>query len=76
MAITIQRGFRLPKDIADLLQQKPNATEYVIEAVREKAQREREAEIAAGLASLAWDDEANDISDFKDAQARTMNLGD
>ncbi|MEZ0324789.1 MAG: hypothetical protein ACAH95_02695 [Fimbriimonas sp.] len=76
MATTTQRGFRLPHDVADLLQQKPNATEYVIEAVREKAQREREAQIAEGLACLAWDDEANDISDLKDAQARALTLGD
>ncbi len=72
----VQKGFRLPKDVVELLSVMPNATEYVVNAVREKAARDREQEIAAGLECLAWNDEANDISDLRAAQARVMSIED
>ncbi|HSI73412.1 MAG TPA: hypothetical protein VK934_09560 [Fimbriimonas sp.] len=76
MTTTVQKGFRLPRDVVELLAQKPNATEYLIRAVREKAQREREEEIAASLTCLAFDSEANDVTDLSGAQAKVISVVD
>ena len=78
MAITVgttrQVSVRFPKHLIDEVDRRHGGTttDYVVQAVQEKLLREREAEIAAGLACLAGDDEANDISDFAPAQRRAM----
>jgi hypothetical protein len=76
MAIKIAKAFRLPQDVVRVLDAQPKATEYVVEAIREKAKREREHAIEASLLCLAFDGEENDISDFKVAQAKVMDLDD
>ncbi len=75
---TKQVSLRLPLDIAEAIQRREHgtATDYVVQAVREKLQRDREAEIARGLSCLAWDEEANDVSDFAPAQDKVILLGD
>ena len=42
MASTIQKAFRLPRDVAETLDEKGNCTEYVVAALREKFQRDEE----------------------------------
>jgi hypothetical protein len=76
MAIKIAKAFRLPQDVVRVLDAQPKATEYVVEAIREKAEREQQQAIEASLQCLAFEGEENDISDFQDAQKRVMDLDD
>ena len=60
MPALIHKGYRIPKDVADALDGKPNATEYVVAAVREKMARDEQAAMSEGFALLAdspevWD---------------------
>ena len=45
---------------------------YIVEAVRERPERDKQARIEAGLKCLAFDDEANDVSAFQDGQLEVM----
>jgi len=74
MANTIQKAFRLPLDVVEVLDAQPNATEFVTFAIREKVKADREQAIEASLQCLAFDDQANDISDFRPAQAKVIDL--
>ncbi len=42
MSSTIQKSFRLPIDVIGVLDQQVNATEFVVEAIREKQRRDEE----------------------------------
>ena len=76
MSHTTQKAFRLPNDVVTILNLQPTATEYVVQAIREKASRDRDREIESSLQCLAFDDEANDISDLKQAQEKVIAVGD
>ncbi|HVL39015.1 MAG TPA: hypothetical protein VM328_06450 [Fimbriimonadaceae bacterium] len=82
MAVTTRRTrqypIRFPADVAEQVERRKqrSVSEYVVEAVREKLERDRDAEIVAGLACLADDAEANDIGDFEEAQAEVFGRGD
>ncbi|HSI73984.1 MAG TPA: hypothetical protein VK934_12475 [Fimbriimonas sp.] len=53
MAATVQKAFRLPADVAARLDEKVNATEYVVQALREKLQREEEERFRASARRIA-----------------------
>jgi hypothetical protein len=74
MAVTKQITVRMPLDLLKQLAALPkgNSAPYIVEAVRERLERDRQAQIEAGLKCLAFDDEANDISAFEEAQAGVM----
>lgn len=60
MPATKQVSVRLPSDIAEQVEAKGATAPYIIAAVREKLQRDEQAEIAEGFALLAaspdlWD---------------------
>lgn len=74
MAIKQQRAFRLPEDVNEVLAKVKNSTQYVVDAIREKAERERQAEIEASLACLAEEDE--DFSNLATSQAKVIKRGD
>jgi hypothetical protein len=74
MAIKQQRAFRLPEDVNEVLSKVKNSTQYVVDAIREKAERERQAEIEASLACLANDSE--DFSELSASQAKVISRGD
>ena len=74
MATKIAKAFRLPLDVVKVLEAQPKATEYLVEAIREKTEREHQQAIEVSLLSLAFDGEENDISDFKTAQAKVMDF--
>jgi len=74
MAIKQQRAFRLPEDVNEVLSKVKNSTQYVVDAIREKAERERQAEIAASLACLADDDA--EFADLAASQAKVIASGD
>lgn len=76
MAVTTQITVRMPVELALGIKRHGNGAAYIIEAVRDKLQRDEQAEIEAGLRCLAFDAEANDISDFDDAQKRVIARGD
>ena len=78
MAGTKQITLRVPTDVLDQLRKMPRgrSAPYIVEAVRERLERDRQARIEEGLKCLAYDDEANDISAFADAQAEVMNRVD
>jgi hypothetical protein len=65
---------RMPVDVLDQLGSIPKgkSASYIVEAVRERLQKDKQARIEAGLRCLANDDEANDISAFQEAQAEVM----
>jgi hypothetical protein len=42
MSSTIQKSFRLPIDVIGVLDKQENATEFVVEAIREKQRRDEE----------------------------------
>lgn len=71
-AITI----RMPLELLSVLRARGETSSYVINAVRERLERERLEEIAKGLACLADDSEANDISDFAPLQSKVMRRVD
>jgi hypothetical protein len=73
MANTKQISVRMPIDMVDSISRLgAKSAAYILEAVQDKLARDRQAEIAAGLRCLADDPEANDISDFKAAQAKVI----
>lgn len=74
MPATKQITVRMPTEVLDQLLQMPKgkSASYIVEAVRARLARDREAKIEAGLRCLANDDEANDISAFESAQAEVM----
>lgn len=74
MAATKQITVRMPTDVLEQLRVMPKGSgaSYVVEAVRERLERDKQARIDAGLRCLAYDDEANDISSFEEAQAEVM----
>ena len=74
MAIKQQRAFRLPEDVNEVLSKVKNSTQYVVDAIREKAERERQAEIEASLASLA--DDGEDFPELVAAQSKVIARGD
>jgi hypothetical protein len=78
MAATKQITLRMPIDVLDKLSLLANGknTPYIVEAVRERLERDRQIQIAESFKCLAYDDEANDISDFKEAQAEVMSRVD
>jgi hypothetical protein len=60
MAATRQVSVRLPLQVAERVEAKGSLAPYIIEAVKEKLQREDETELADGFALLAasprmWD---------------------
>lgn len=75
MAMTQQLTVRMPVDVLRKLKEKGKTAPYIVEAVKEKMARDEAAEIEASLLCLADDDE-NDISDFKSAQAKALNVED
>ncbi|HWD42006.1 MAG TPA: hypothetical protein VG944_24420 [Fimbriimonas sp.] len=42
MASTVQKAFRIPVDVAKTLESKGNSTEYLVNALREKFERDEE----------------------------------
>jgi hypothetical protein len=78
MAGTKQITVRMPIDLLERLGHMPKgkSAPYIIEAVRERLDRERESEIEAGLQCLAFDDEANDLTPFAEAQSEVMSRVD
>lgn len=53
MAGTVQKAFRLPEDVAQVLEGQPNATNYVVAAIREKTQRDEEERFRASARRIA-----------------------
>jgi hypothetical protein len=76
MAVSKQFSIRMPVDIARKLEERGKVTPFIISAVREKLERERQQEIREQLKCLAHDAEANDISDIAPAQKRVIARGD
>ncbi len=74
MAATKQITVRMPIDVLSQLGGMPKgkSAPYIIEAVRERLERDKQARIEAGLRCLAYDDEANDITAFEEAQHEVM----
>jgi hypothetical protein len=74
MAGTKQITLRMPIDLLGQLSAMPRGkgASYIVDAVRERLERDRQAQIEAGLQCLAYDDELNDISAFAEAQAEVM----
>jgi hypothetical protein len=74
MAGTKQITIRMPLDVLGQLGAMPHgkSAPYIVEAVRERLERDRQAQIEAGFACLAHDDEANDISPFVEARDEVM----
>ena len=76
MSETKQLSVRMPLDLVQRLTAKGKTSPYIVEAVREKIERDEKMKVEASLLCLANDDDANDISDFAAAQARVMARGD
>jgi hypothetical protein len=77
MALSRQISVRIPAELIERIKSRgEGSSRFIIEAVRDKLNREDEAEITASMRCLAYDDEANDISDFAVAQDRTIARGD
>ncbi len=76
MAKTTQLSFRLPSELADRIRKRGAPTKFVMQAVQEKLSRDEAAEIEQSLQCLAFDDEQNDISDFKKAQRKVIERAD
>ena len=53
MAATIQKAFRLPADLAGTLDTKGNATEFVVQALREKLHRDEVERFRASARRVA-----------------------
>ena len=75
MSLSKQLSIRMPVDLVKRLESHGAAAPYVIEAVREKLDKDDEARIEASLACLANDVEANDISDWGPMQQEVMKRG-
>jgi len=52
MSKTKQLSVRMPVDLVDRLEGRASVAEFIVQAVREKLEREKEDEIALGLRSL------------------------
>jgi hypothetical protein len=76
MQATKQLTVRMPRDLAKKIEDQGAAAPFIIDAVREKLERQREAEIETSLACLANDPEANDISDWAPFQAKVIERVD
>jgi hypothetical protein len=76
VAASKQFSVRFPAELANKLTKRGKAAPFIVEAVREKLDREERERIEASLLCLANDPEANDISDFAEAQRRVMARGD
>jgi hypothetical protein len=73
MANTKQISVRMPIDMVDSISRLgAKSAAYVLEAVRDKLQRDKEAEIAEGLKCLADDSDADDFSALAAAQAKVI----
>lgn len=74
---TRQLSIRLPLELIEAIgrRHEGTTTNFVVQAIRERLVREREEEIAVGLATLANDDETNDLSEFAAAQDRVIVRG-
>jgi hypothetical protein len=68
MSKTKQVSIRMPDELVKRLECHEAITPYIIEAVREKLDRDDEARIVASLTCLADDPESNDISAFASIQ--------
>ncbi len=73
MSTAKQISVRMPLRILERLEAHGPVAPYVIEAVKEKLDRDEEADIKARLRCLAYDDEANDISDWAPEQRKVMD---
>lgn len=67
---------RVPVEILDRVKRRGKAAKFIVEAVREKLQRDEDAEIERSLLSLVEEPSYNDIDDFIDAQRRVMARND
>lgn len=76
MATSKQLSVRMPCELVEWLSERGKSARYIVEAVREKVARDEEAEIAASLRCLANHDEASDISDLAEGQAKVIARGD
>lgn len=69
---TIQRAFRLPSDVINVLESKANATEYLVQAIREKAEREEIERFRASARRIASQTENLDVEFALAAQAEVV----
>ncbi len=53
MASTVQKAFRLPIEVAEILESKGNATEYLVNALRDKFRRDEEERFRASARRIA-----------------------
>jgi hypothetical protein len=74
MSATKQITVRMPLEILEQLGGMPKGkgAPYIVEAVRERLARDKQAKIDEGLRCLAYDDETNDLSAFESAQAEVL----
>ncbi len=70
----MQKSFRLPADLVQILDATKNSTSFVIEAIREKVTRDREAAIAESLQCLGDDDGL--VEEFRDSQSKVWSDAD
>ena len=76
MASTIQKAFRLPVDVAEVLDTKGNITDYVITALREKFRRDEEERFRASARRIAnLPAEEQDVEFAIAAQAEVLREG-
>jgi hypothetical protein len=64
MATTIQKAFRLPEDVVSVLNEQPNATQFVVEAVREKVWRDEIERFRESARRIAGNSQAERDVDF------------
>lgn len=70
MASTVQKAFRLPIDVAGALESKGNATEYVVQALREQIHRDEVERFRASAQRVAaLPAEESDVEFAAEAQA-------
>lgn len=63
----------MPADLVESINSMgKKSASYIIEAVRDKLERDRQAEIAEGLKCLADDFESDDLSALTAAQAKVI----
>ena len=72
MAAKKQITVRMPVELVSDMESRGGTTVYIIEAVREKLARDKQAEIAAGLRCLADNPDEEDFSALIAAQAKVM----
>jgi hypothetical protein len=76
MSKSKQITVRMPLELAMAVRERGNTAAYIVEAVRDKLARDRQASIAESLKCLGDDPESGDISDFSQAQATVISRGD